>query len=312
MEKSLESERLIEFVVVARKGSYVQASRNLGVHPSVLSRRIKALETELGARLLHRDTRNVTLTEAGSVFFEHAIDLISRLDDARAAVSRYAEQPAGTLRLALPNLFGQSQIAPRLPRFMKAYPGLRLDLHFSDHIVDLVSDRFDAAVRIGATEAGGDYRMKKIAENQRVICASPAYVEQYGDPTHPGELQDHRILNFSAFLQGARWQLDGPEGIFELAVDPVMSSDNITALHHAALAGQGIAILATFVAGTDISQKRLIPVLNGYRPAKSIVSVIYPRAPIVPRKVRAFIDFMSEEFEGRPPWDRELCVQLDV
>ncbi|RCS22169.1 LysR family transcriptional regulator [Phyllobacterium salinisoli] len=298
MERPLASENLVEFVMVLRKASYVAAARALALHPSVLSRRIKALEAEMGVRLLNRDTRNVTLTEAGTVFFEHAIDVLSRLNDARAAVSRYAEQPAGMLRLALPNIFGQTQIAPRLPAFMRTYPDLRFDLHFSDHVVDLVSDRFDAAVRIGASESSGDYRMKKIAENTRFLVASQSYVEAHGSPTHPGELHSHRTLHFSTLIHGARWRLNGPNGSVEVSVDPVMNSDNITALHHAALAGQGIAILAGFIADADIKAGRLVLVMEGYRPAPSTVSIIYPRASILPRKVRAFIDFMSTEFSG--------------
>lgn len=303
MERPLASDSLAEFVMVVRKASYVAAARALSLHPSVLSRRVKALEAEVGVRLLNRDTRNVNLTEAGTVFFEHAIDVLSRLDDARAAVSRYAEQPAGMLRLALPNVFGQTQIAPRLPRFMQTYPDLRLDLHFSDHVVDLVSDRFDAAVRIGASESGGDYRMKKIARNERFLVASPSYVEAYGNPKHPEELRSHRTLHFSTLIHGARWRFSGPAGSVEAFIDPVMNSDNIVALHHAALAGQGIAILAGFIAGADIEAGRLVLVMDQYKPAPSTVSVIYPRAPIIPRKVRAFIDFISAEFSDKPARD---------
>lgn len=302
MESPLPSEGLWEFATVVRKGSYVSAARDLGLHPSVLSRRIKALEADTGVRLLHRDTRNVTLTEAGAIFHDHALDLLSRLADARAAVSRYADQPAGVLRLALPNIFGQTQIAPRLPAFMRAYPDLRFDLHFSDHVIDLVGERFDAAVRIGTIESGGDYMMRKIAENERYLLASPDYVERRGNPVKPDDLQTHRILNFSALLQGARWRLNGPGGPVQVTVDPVMSSDNIAALHHAALAGEGIALLAEFVAGADMEAGRLVTVMHDYRPVPSTVSVVYPRARIVPRKVRAFIDFLSTEFSGEPVW----------
>jgi DNA-binding transcriptional LysR family regulator len=302
MEKPLASESLSEFAMVVRKGSYVAAARDLGLHPSVLSRRIKALEAEVGVRLLHRDTRNVTLTEAGGVLFEHALDVLSRINDARAAISRYAEQPAGMLRLALPNIFGQTQVAPRLPAFMRSYPDLRFDLHFSDHSVDLVGERFDAAVRIGAAESGGDYLMKKIAENERFILASPDYIERHGTPNHPDELAGHRVLHFSTFLQGARWRLRGAGSFVDVAVDPVMIADNIAALREAALAGEGIVVLAAFVAGKDMAAGRLVPVLAGYKPAPSTVSVIYPRAPIVARKVRAFIDFMGKEFAGPSPW----------
>jgi DNA-binding transcriptional LysR family regulator len=302
MEKPLSSDSLAEFAAVARHGSYVAAARDLGLHASVLSRRIKALEADVGVRLLHRDTRNVTLTEAGSIFLDHALDVLSRLGDARAAVSHYAAEPAGMLRLALPNAFGQTQVVPRLPSFMRRHPDLRFDLHFSDHPVDLVGERFDAAVRIGADEGGGDHLMRKIAQNRRLILASPDYIERHGLPLHPDDLCRHRLLHFSTFVHGARWRLRGPSGMTEITVDPVMTADNIAALHHAALGGEGIAILAAFVAGRDVEAGRLKPVLPDYQPTSSTVSVIYPRAPIVPRKVRAFIDFMAAEFAGEASW----------
>lgn len=302
-ESPLSTSALLEFAAVARHLSFVQAARELGLHPSVLSRRIQALEQRLGVRLLQRDTRRVSLTEAGHALLGRTLDILTRLDDARAEVSRYSAEATGTLRLALPNLFGQLQVAPLLPAFMRQHPGLRLDLSFNDRLVDLVEHNIDAAIRIGALEAGGDYQVRRIADNHRVICAAPAYIASHGAPGTPAELAGHRILHFSPLFGGTTWRLKGAGAEVKVALDPVMSSDNVEALRYAALAGEGIALLATFAAWQDLAAGRLVPLLPDYRLPESTISIIYPHAPYLPRKVRAFIDFMVQAFSGGVSWD---------
>lgn len=305
---NIETSALAEFVSVARRLSFVNAARDLNLHPSVLSRRIRALEQRLGVRLLSRNTRRVTLTEPGTAFFAHATDILTRLEDAQAAISHYASEPNGTLRLALPNVFGQLQIAPLLPDFMARYPALRLELSFRDSFVDLIASGFDAAIRIGALDAGGDVVVRKLAANRRLICAAPDYLARHGTPSHPADLQHHRILHFSPLISGTTWRLKGPGGVIEVPVDPVLTADNIEGLRHAALAGQGITMLATFVAGEDFAEGRLVPVFRDFHPDDGAVSIVYQNAPHVPRKVRALVDFLVERFAGTPPWDRQLTT----
>lgn len=300
----LSTGSLAEFAAVARRLSFVKAARDLDLHPSVLSRRIRELEDRLGVRLFHRDTRRVALTEPGAAFLAHARDILTRLEDAEADISQFASKASGTLRLALPNVFGQLQIAPLLPEFMARHPGLRLELAFRDGIDDLVASRFDAAIRIGALDAGGDLMVRKLAPNRRVICASPSYLAAHGTPRHVSDLLRHRTLHFSPLLSGTTWRLNTPQGPIEVTVDPVLTTDNIEALRCAAVAGEGITILATFVAGADLAAGRLVPVFRSIHPAESTVSVVYQNAPHVPRRVRALVDFLAERFAGTPPWDR--------
>lgn len=299
----LSSSALSEFVAVARRLSFVKAAEDLGLHPSVFSRRIKKLEQRLGVRLLHRDTRRVTLTDAGVAFLERALDILSRLEDTQAEISNYASEPNGRLRIALPNVFGQLQIAPLLPAFMARYPGLRLELTFKDAFVDLVEGGLDASIRIGALEAGGDLIVRKLSSNRRVICAAPAYLAAYGTPSHPSDLARHKILHFTPLLSGTTWRLKGLNGMIDVVIDPILTADNIEALRHAALAGTGITILATFVAGRDLAEGRLVPVLRDYSPAESTVSIVYQNAPHLARKVRALVEFLTERFAGTPPWE---------
>ena len=292
------TDALREFSVVARRLSYRAAAEELGLDVTVLSRRISRLEERLGVRLLNRTTRRVTLTDAGAAFLARCEDILGRLTDAEAEVSRYASKPMGSLRLAAPNVFGQRVIAPILPAFMAAYPDLRLDLTFSDRMVDLVDSGIDAAIRIGALQAGGDLIVRRLTTNPRHVCAAPAYLDAHGVPEHPVDLARHRILHFSPLLDGESWRLQGPAEMIEARFEPVLRSDNVEALRYAALAGQGVALLADFVAGEDLAAGRLVPLLPAWRAAASDVSIVYPSARFVPRKVRAFVDFLVQHFEA--------------
>lgn len=294
-------ESLREFAAVARRMSFRAAAAELAVDPTVLSRRIARLEARLGVRLLHRTTRRVGLTEAGAVFLSRCEDVLTRLADAEAEVSGLGARPVGTLRLAVPNVFGQREIAPLLPDFMARHPELKLDVTFSDRMTDLVDAGIDVAVRIGARQAGGDLVVRRLVSNPRLLCASPAYLDRFGTPSHPSDLSKHRILHFSPLLDGEIWRLRGPEGVFEASLDPVMRSDNVEALRSAALAGQGIAMFAMFVAGSDLAAGDLMAVLPAWRPPESEVSVVYPHSRFVPRKVRVLVDFLVQRFRSDEP-----------
>lgn len=303
METDLDTMR--GFAAVARRLSFRAAADELGMDPTVLSRRIARLEARLGVRLLQRTTRKVSLTEAGAVYFQRCDDLLARMADAEAEVSRYASGPTGTLRLALPNLFGQRHIAPLIPEFMARHTALRIELSFSDRMVDLLDLRMDAAIRIGTMAAVGDLRIRRLAPNRRLVCASPAYLARHGAPREPADLAAHRILHFSPFIEGHAWRLTRGASEVEVPLAPVLRADNVEVLRLAALAGEGIAVLATFVAGDDLAAGRLVPVLPDWQPPASTISFVYPNAPFTPQKVRALSDFLGEKFAGDPPWDKK-------
>ncbi len=301
IEPSQRTDSLREFVAVARRLSYRGAADDLEMDVTVLSRRISRLEERLGVRLLHRTTRRVRLTEAGSAFLARCEDILARIADAEAEVSRLGGEPTGSLRLAAPTVFGQRVIAPLLPEFMTLYPDLRLELTFSDRMVDLVEARLDAAVRIGALQVGGDLIVRRLMANPRRICASPDYLKAYGQPEHPSDLSRHRILHFSPLLDGESWRLSGAAGQVDVRFEPVMQSDNIEAIRHAALAGQGIALLADFVAAQDALEGRLTTLLPHWRAPPSEVSIVYPSGRFVPRKVRAIVEFLARMLERKDP-----------
>lgn len=285
-----------EFAAVAQRLSFRAAAAELGIDLTVLSRRIARLEARLGVRLLHRTTRKVTLTEAGALYQRRCDDLLSRLSDAQAEVSRYAAGPTGTLRLALPNVFGQKHIAPLIPDFMALYPDLRIELTFTDRMSDLLDENLDAAVRIGALQAGGDLRIRNLAPNNRTMCAAPEYLSTHGEPTNPRSFSPpHPAL----FAPVGREQLESKRpggGALEVVVSPVLRADNVEVLRLAALAGQGIATLADFIAADDLRAGRLVAVLSDWKLPPSTISIVYPNAPFMPQKVRAICDFLAGRF----------------
>jgi DNA-binding transcriptional LysR family regulator len=293
---------LESFAVVARRLSFVAAAEELGVSASALSRRISHLEASLRTKLFQRTTRHVSLTEAGTVYLQYVTEALSHIAEGEAAVSGYTTEPSGRLRIALPNLFGQLQVAPRLPEFLRRNPHVSLELTFSDWVVDLVSAGYDLAVRIGVLESS-DLVARKLAVIRRVLCASPEYLARHGRPANPDELVNHACLQASTYPSPSGWRLQRNDETIDVTIAPVIRADNAEALRQAALAGCGITLTATFVVGEDLKAGRLIRVLPDWDGAQSWLWAVYPHARFLPRKVRAFVDFLVAEFGDIPPWD---------
>lgn len=282
---------ILAFEAVGRRLSFAAAAAELDLSASALSRRVAQLEQRLGTRLLHRTTRNVTLTEAGERYLGRCRGLIEQADEMDAAAASERAEPSGTLRLSLPNLYGQKRVAPLLPAFMARYPLVRLQVMLSDGYVDMVAERFDAAIRIGDL-ADGDYVARRLVANPRYIVASLDYLERRGTPMTPRDIAAHDCLHFNPLIVGKSWRLARGGRTVDVPIRPIMSADNAEVLREAALAGRGLAVLADFVVGEDIAAGRLVPVLAEWTAAASNVHVIYPAAPYLPLKTRAFVDFM--------------------
>ena len=250
------------FAMVGTGQSFVGAARELGLSAGAISRRIAQLEEHLGCRLLHRTTRRVSLTEAGGVYLSECRQLLARIDEADAALSNYADSPRGTLRITLPNLYGQRCIAPLLPKFMARYPNLHLEIAFDDRFVDLVANRIDVGVRIGDLQ-NGDYAGRRLVVNRRTLCAASDYLARMGTPATVEDLQNHACLHFAPLLNGTVWRFQKGAQTVDVRIDPVLQSDNAEALRQAALGGRGIALLADFIIAEDVALERLHPVLPG-------------------------------------------------
>jgi DNA-binding transcriptional LysR family regulator len=291
------------FAKVAETGSFSAAGRVLGLAPSSVSRQINALEDGLGARLLNRTTRKLSLTEAGQIYFERAQRILSDIDDATTAVSRLQETPRGTLRINVPVIFGRRYIATVLPKFFSRYPEVKIELTVTDHYIDLVEAGADLAIRIGGL-THQTFVARKLAVISRVLCASPEYLARHGEPQRPEDLLRHNCLAFKLRPGPTVWELEGADGSHDIAVGGNLESNNAEALSAAMVAGLGIALLPLWVVGHEIQEGLVRVVLPQYRAhpmnAADEVYALYPHGRNLSAKVRAFLDFIAEEFRTHP------------
>lgn len=292
------------FVRIAQLRSISGAARDLGLSPAVASARLASLERRLGARLLHRTTRQATLTEDGIAFLPHAENVILAAESALAALGREEAVPRGILRVAAPASFARMHIVPGLPDFCGRYPTLALDLRISDSIVDLVEGAFDVAVRY-AELSDSTFVARRLAPDRRVLVASPEYIERHGRPNTPEELTEHACLVVGTL---DLWTFESPSGgLIERRVTPFLRINDGTAVRDAAAAGLGIALMATWCAMDELRSGALVPVLTGY-PLISTQTLwaLYPSSRELAPKVRVFIDWLVSRFGSEPYWDHGL------
>lgn len=293
------------FARVVDAGSFSAAARALGLSKSAVSKQVRRLEEELKVRLLNRTTRQLSLTEAGTAFYQGCQRVVAEAEAAVDAVDHLAASVRGTLRVNAPMSFGATHLAPALADFMPRCPELRVDLTLNDRRVDLVEEGYDLAVRIG-TLADSSLVARRLAPNRTILVAAPAYLERRGGPQVPEDLNDHEGLYYS-YLDGVVWRLAGPDGDREVRPVCRLQINNGGAILNAACAGLGVAFLPTFICGDAVRDGRLLRVLPDWEAGnQSGVHVIFPpRANLLP-KVRVFIDFLAERFAGPPSWDRGL------
>ena len=292
------------FVKVAETQSFSEAARRLRTSKSAVSRNVGALETELGARLFHRTTRSLTLTEAGQGYFERASRILGDLAEANLAVSQLQAAPRGRLRVNAPMSFGFLHLAPALPDFLALYPEVAVDLIMNDRFVDLVDEGFDVAVRIGALE-DSSLIARRLAPIRRVICASPAYLRERGPPLAPEDLKTHDCLCNSNIAAAREWRFVGADGKpLSINVSGRFSANNGDALRIAALGGLGIVSLPSFFVGRDLRAGKLVTVLEDFIPRDIGLHAVYPHSRHLSPKVRAFVDFLADRFGPCPYWDQ--------
>ena len=289
---------------MAQKLSFVEAADGLQIDPSALSRRIRRLEKQLGVRLFNRNTRRVALTEAGILYLSHCQEVLAKLDEADAIVSRLSAEPRGLLRVTLPVSFGQRHIAPILPEFLHRYPAVDLDLSFSDQFVDVLEESIDVAIRIGQLQ-DSQLIVRKLAPNRRVLCASPAYLQQYGSPQTPKELEQHSCLHFSRLAPGDIWHFSRQNQRIAVPIKGKLRADNGEALYQAVLGGCGIALLATFIVGDALRSGLLKTVLDDWKSPATDIFAVLGVGRYVPSKTQVFVDFLVERFRGTPDWDAD-------
>jgi DNA-binding transcriptional LysR family regulator len=291
------------FTTVVEAGSLTAAARELGLTKSAVSKALSRLEARLGARLVNRTTRRLGLTEAGEAFYGHCRRILAEAEAAEEEVGRLQAAPRGRLRVNGPMSFGTAHLAPLLAAFMTRYPDLALDVVFNDRRVDLVEEGFDVAVRIGRL-ADSSLVARRLCDERHTLCAAPAYWDRRGRPSHPSELAQHDCLSYAYLSTGEQWRFDGPDGPVSVRIRGRMRSNNGEALAAAAISGEGVALLPSFVTWRHIAEGRLEIGLAGYEPPPMGVYAVWPPASQPPAKVRALVDFLAEHLGPNPYWNR--------
>ncbi|WP_293677607.1 LysR family transcriptional regulator [uncultured Phenylobacterium sp.] len=288
------------FTAVAEAKSFTQGARKLVVSPAQASKLVARLENRLGARLLNRTTRDVSLTDTGQAYLERARELLAGFDALESSV-RDQGGPSGTLKVSAPVSFGKGQLVPALLDFAAAYPALAVDVAFADRLVNLVEEGFDVAVRIGQL-TDSSLVAKRLAAVRLVTCAAPDYLARHGTPMALEDLAQHEAILDSNARDAAVWGF-GPHGDRrEARVHGRLRFNGAEACVAAAVAGFGITRTPAFAAADDLRAGRLTPILCSFEPELIHVHAVYPHARHLAAKVRAFVDFLAERYSGEPAW----------
>jgi len=286
------------FARVAETGSFSAAARALNLSKSLISRQVSALEAELGARLISRTTRSLTLTEAGRGYYEQVARILAQMEEADLSVSQLQATPRGKLRVNAPMSFSLLRLAPALPDFLALYPEIDVDLVMNDRRVDLMEEGFDLAIRIGRL-TDSSLVARKLSPVQRLIVASPAYLAARGTPHVPADLRRHDCLCYSNADTIDEWRFCEPDGRpVTIEVKGRVRANNGDLLRIAALRGLGFVDLPNFLVAGDIESGALVPVLQDYVKQDGGVYAVYPHARYLPPKIRVFIDFLAERWGG--------------
>ena len=296
-------ERMAVFARVVEAKSFSAAARDLNLSKSLVSKQVTQLEKSLGARLLNRTTRALSLTEAGTVLYEHCAHIVEELNEAKHAVARLNAEPRGVLRISASVAFGRLHIAPALPQFLETYPNLKIDMVTTDRFVDLAEEAYDVVVRI-ASDAAPNVVARKLAPVNTKMCATPEYFSRHGTPQTPEDLEKHNCLTYTYFNPHDPWRLRGRDGDISVHASGNLRLNDDDALAEAVLGGLGIALLPTFIVGKDIQSGRLQSVLSDYIPVQRHIYAIYLANRYPSAKVRAFIDHLLQRFGPEPYWDR--------
>ena len=294
---------MVTFARVVDAGGFSEAARRMGTSKSGVSKAIARLETSLGARLLNRSTRKLSVTEIGAAFYEHCARICDEAAQAAEIAGQLQSEPSGILRITAPVSFGRLHVAPAVVEYLERYPIVKMEMSVTDRVVDLVDEGFDLAIRI-ASEPHPHLVARELAPARRVICATPRYFERHGIPETPADLERHNCLLYTRVSPHAAWRLRGAQGEIKVAVNGSLKVDDDDALSQAVLSGLGIALLPTFIIGRELQAGHLRSVLSDYVPfERRIYSVRLPNVRL-PVKVRGFIDFLVARFGPVPYWDR--------
>ena len=297
------------FVRVVDRGGFSAAAQDLRISRAMVSRHVQELEARLGARLLHRTTRRVSLTEAGQVYYDRSAHLLADLASADSEVGELHTRPRGLLRINGPVVFGSLHLSAAVADYMAAFPEVKIELTLNDRTVDLVEEGFDLAIRIGRL-ADSSLMARRLAPCRLVIVASPDYLARRGTPQEPGDLTKHDCIRYMYGEGGDVWHFQGPDGKLAVRVQGQLRTNNGDAMRIAASRGMGIAVIPSFIVSEELANGALVPLLKGWGAAEEIaLHAVYPPGRNPSAKLRSFIDFLVPRFGEHPVWDNWLVKQ---
>lgn len=292
---------LMAFSEVARQGGFAAAAREMGQAPSTVAKSVARLEDELGARLFHRTTRSVSLTDDGQRLFARCERVLAELEGLREEAEGARAEPRGCLRLDLPVAFGRGPLMPVLVALQQRHPAMTLDIRLSDAYADLVRDGLDAAVRVGDLD-DSSLVARRFAWQSMVMCAAPAYLRQAGTPRRPNDLARHRFVLYRQHTSGRDRPVqlrDGGRAV-SLKPEPVARFNDGEAMARAAVLGLGLTQLPHYMVEDDLRAGRLQEVLRRHRPPDLPIHVVMPAQRQVPARVRALVEALVEWGQSQP------------
>ncbi|MBP6345915.1 LysR family transcriptional regulator [Neisseriaceae bacterium CLB008] len=289
------------FVRVVETQNFTRAAELLGLSRSAIGKSIVRLESRLQTRLLHRTTRQVSVSDEGAVFYQHALRILAEVADAEAVLLQRQLSPNGRLRLAVPATFGRLQVLPIVTAYLAKYPEVSVEVIFADRYHDLIGEGIDVAVRIGG-EVDSGLRQRVLAPHRLVTCASPAYLAQYGAPQTPADLAQHEAIVYMHSGRAVAWRFDQAGSDATVAVQGRLRLDSVEAMQAAAESGLGVIQAGAYLVAGAVQAGHLVPILEGHAAIGAPVCAVYPSRHHLTPKVRCFIDMLVTAWQPQPPW----------
>lgn len=290
------------FVEVAERGSFTATAERLHLSRGQVSKAISQLETHFQARLLNRTTRKVSLSEVGRTYFERCKVVLDDMTEIENLTAQQTSEPQGRLFIGAPTSFGILHLNHLLPKFLKRFPNVEVDIQLTDRMINIVEEGYDLVIRIAKME-DSSLIARNMVSTRAVFCASPPYLKEHGEPRHPSELQDHNCLIYSNIKPPDQWVFNGKKGAEVVKVSGSLLADNGDVLREAAVAGLGVILSPTFIVGHELKAGTLREILTDYATPPIEIYAVYPSRRYLSAKVKAFIDFLKEEIGEQPEWD---------
>ena len=291
------------FAQVVEAKSFSAAAEKLGISKSLASRHVSALERALAVKLLNRSTRKLSLTEAGSIYYQHCASIVQEAELAERRVTQTQSEPAGLVKLTAVPAFAVRHVVPALADFHEQYPKVQVKLSCSNRTLDLGDEGFDLGIRVSLHPAE-NLVARTLAVSRPVVCASPAYLQRHGTPRRLEDLHRHDCILFPPLAPKGVWTFRRGGEKFPVAIAGTFESDDMDAIRAAVVAGLGIGLVPSYIAGPDLQLGTLVPLLRRYQVGSEAgIYLVYLPNRTLPSRVRVLIDFLAARFGPAPPWE---------